>query len=575
MNVLGLSCFGQNPGACLLRDGKLVAFAEEERFLRIKGAFGRFPGRAVAYCLREAQLPLEGVDRIAIGWNATKYRFQMPLFFAKTWLLRGRHASGNGGPRGTIIKELLDQQPGSIRHRVTLGLRAVGLAGRVPKIEFVDHHLAHAASAFFASGFDGAAILVIDGSGEDRSTSFFRGQGLEIQDRGSIALPDSLGWFYAALTAYLGFTPYEEEGFTMGLAPFGKPDPDLDAKLERVLKLGSHGDYTVDPAYTLLGDHSVSEHFGDALATLLGPPRLQGAPIEQRHKDIAFAAQARLEAAGLELVRRVSEDGRLRNLCLAGGVALNCKMNGVFTRSRWVDRIFVQPASHDSGTALGAAMLVAKENGHDPRFAMQSAAWGPGFGAAEVERALKIAGVRYQAVAAIEERAAEAILAGKVVAWFDGRMEVGPRALGNRSILADAARPGMNDLVNARVKFRDPWRPFCPSLTESAAGRFLGRVSDGRFMTVAHDVPAPSRAVIPSVIHVDGTTRPQVVSPTTQPRFFSVIDRVGAGSGVPVVMNTSLNVKGEPIACTPVDALRCLFSSGLDALAIEGYWVTK
>jgi len=575
MNVLGLSSFGQNPGACLLRDGKLVAFAEEERFLRIKGAFGRFPGRAVAYCLREAQIPLEGVDRIAIGWNALKYRLQMPLFFAKTWLTRGRHASGSGGSHGTIFKEILDQQPGSIRHRVTLGLRAAGLAGAVPKLEFVDHHLAHAASTFFASGFDEAAILIMDGSGEDRSTSFFHGKGLQIAERGGLALPDSLGWFYAALTAYLGFTPYEEEGFTMGLAPFGKPNAEIDAKLDQVLTLGKDGAYTVDPKYTLLGDHSVSEHFGDALATLLGPHRLPGGPIDQRHKDIAFAAQARLEAAGLGLVKRVTENGRLRNLCLAGGVALNCKMNGVFTRSQWVERIFVQPASHDSGTALGAAMLVAQQNGHDPRFAMETAGWGPSFTAAEVEKALQVAGVRYEAVPAIEERAAQAILAGKVVAWFDGRMEVGPRALGQRSILADAARPGMNDLVNARVKFRDPWRPFCPSLTQAAADRFLAHVSEGRFMTVAHDVPEASRSVVPSVIHVDGTTRPQIVSARTQPRFHGVIERVGAQTGVPVVMNTSLNVKGEPIACTPTDALRCLFSSGLDALAIEGYWVSK
>src|SRR5262245_23299255 len=197
MLVLGLSTFGQNPGACVLRDGKLIAFAEEERFLRLKGAFGRFPGRAAAYCLREAGAGLDDVSVIAIGWNADKYRLQMPLFFAKTWWTRGRHARGRS--HGTIFKELLDQQPGAIRHRVELGLRAAGLSGRLPRIEFVDHHLAHAASTFYASGFEEAAILIMDGSGEDRSTSFFHGNGLEIAGRGAIALPDSLGWFYAAM----------------------------------------------------------------------------------------------------------------------------------------------------------------------------------------------------------------------------------------------------------------------------------------------------------------------------------------------------------------------------------------
>ncbi len=573
MLVLGLSTFGQNPGACVLREGRLLAFAEEERFLRLKGAFGRFPGRAAAYCLREAKATLDDVSLIAIGWNADKYRLRMPLFFAKTWWSRGRHASGRS--QGTIVKELLDQQPGVVRHRVELGLRAAGLAGRMPRIEFVDHHLAHAASAFYASGFDEAAILIMDGSGEDRSTSFFHGRGLEIEDRGAIALPDSLGWFYAAITAYLGFTPYEEEGFTMGLAPFGRPSAELSEKLDHVLRLGSDGQYTVDPAFTLLGDHSVSEHFGDRMGELFGPPRLPGAPLEQRHKDVARAAQERLEAAALRLTRRATQGGRLRRLCLAGGVALNCKMNGVLARSEWVDQVFVQPASHDSGTALGAAMLIAKQAGHDPRFRMDDARWGPAFSPDDVEKVLRIAGVPYEAVPAIEDRAADTVLCGKVVGWFDGRLEVGPRALGGRSILADASQPGMNDRVNARVKFRDPWRPFCPSLTAEAARRYLDRPAEARFMTVAHEVPEARRAEIPSVIHVDGTTRPQQVEERTQPRFFRLIERVGRSSGRGVVLNTSLNVKGEPIACTPQDALRCLFSSGLDALAIEGFWVSK
>ena len=571
--MLGLSTFGQNPGACLLRDGKLVAFAEEERFLRLKGAFGRFPGRATAYCLREAKATLDDVDLIAIGWNANKYRVFMPLFFAKTWWTRGRHARGRS--HGTIVKELLDQQPGSVRHRVELGLRGAGLVGRLPRIEFFDHHLAHAASTYYASGFDQAAILIMDGSGEERSTSFFHGKDLEISDRGSVALPDSLGWFYAAITGYLGFTPYEEEGFTMGLAPFGRPSPELDEKLERVLRLGSDGSYRVDPAFTLLGDHSTSEFFGDRMGELFGSPRLPGQPLEQRHKDVAYAAQARLEAAGLRLVRRATENGRLRKLCLAGGVALNCKMNGMLAHSEWVDDVFVQPASHDSGTALGAAMLAARQAGHDPRFVMDDARWGPAFTPAEVEKVLKIAGVRYETMDALEEKAADAVLAGKIVGWFDGRMEIGPRALGGRSILADASKPGMNDVVNARVKFRDPWRPFCPSMTADAARRYLDRPGESRFMTVAYEVPEARRGEIPAVIHVDATTRPQVVTEPTQPRFFRLIERVGRATGRGVVMNTSLNVKGEPIACTPQDALRCLFSSGLDALAIEGFWVSK
>jgi carbamoyltransferase len=310
------------------------------------------------------------------------------------------------------------------------------------------------------------------------------------------------------------------------------------------------------------------------MVELLGPPRLAGQPLEQRHKDVALAAQARLEEAMLGIVRRATAGGR-RRLCLAGGVALNCKMNGVIAHSGLVDDLFVQPASHDSGTALGAAMLVARAAGDEVRFRMDDARWGPAFSPDEVRRALDVAGVRYREVPDVVETAAEAVAAGRVVAWFDGRMEVGPRALGGRSILADATSPGMNDRVNARVKFRDAWRPFCPSMTAEAARALIDRAKEARFMTVAYPVREEARATVPAVVHVDGTTRPQAVVEAAQPRYHRLLEEVGRRRGHGVVLNTSLNVKGEPIACTPTDALRCVFSSGLDAMAIEGFWVEK
>jgi carbamoyltransferase len=572
MLILGLSTFGQNPAACIVRDGRLVAFAEEERFLRIKGAAGRFPGRAIGYCLKEAGAKLEDVGAIAIGWNADKYRWRMPLFFARTWWSRGRQARGRS--YGTIWKELLEQRPAAIRTRLELGLRMAGHAGPLPPVEFVSHHLAHAASAYYASGWDQAAILVLDGSGEERATSFFVGQGTALRECGHIDLPDSLGWFYAAITAYLGFVPYEEEGFTMGLAAFGRPDAELEEKLSRLLS-SAPGGYRVDPSYTLLGHHSAHEHFADAMIELLGPPRLAGQPLTDRHRDVAFAAQRRLEAVVLDLARRATEGGRLRRLCLAGGVALNCKMNGVVARSPHVDEVFVQPASHDGGAALGAALWLAGQQGNDPRFRMDHAQWGPGYSAGEIERVLQIAGVRFRRHPAIEEAAADFIAAHKVVAWFQGRMEVGPRALGGRSILADATQPDMKDHINARIKFRDPWRPFCPSLTAEAAREFLADDGEARFMTVAHDVPVAQRKRLPAVIHVDGTTRPQVVAAAVQPRYHRLLELLQRRVGTAVVLNTSLNVKGEPLACTPTDALRCFYSSGLDAMAMDDFWIEK
>ncbi|MEO8500965.1 MAG: carbamoyltransferase C-terminal domain-containing protein [Vicinamibacteria bacterium] len=573
MLIVGLSAFGQNPGACILRDGKLIAFAEEERFVRIKGANLRFPAKALAYCLREAKATLDDVDRFAVGWNAEKYRVQMPLFFARQFFRNIGAASDGSSTR--ILAEIADQKPDAIRRRTVLALREEGLSGRVPEFVFVDHHLAHAASAFYASGFEDASVLVVDGSGEDRSTSFYAGKGLDIADRGSVELPDSLGWFYAAVTSFLGFRAYEEEGFTMGLAPYGNASPEWREKMERLVRFEANGLYRVDPRYTLLGRHSTNEHFSDELTTLLGPPRLPKDPLTQTHKDIAAAAQERLEQAVLRLVKKLVDHTGSKKLCVAGGVAMNCKMNGVIGASGLVDGLFVQPAAHDSGTALGAAMWVSARSGEDPRFRMEHAQWGPGYSSAEVEKAARTAGMHFERPDSIEEKTAEALASGKVVAWFKGRMEVGPRALGGRSILAHPALPGMNDRVNRDVKFRDAWRPFCPSMLDTAAADYLKPSLETRFMTVAAEASERGRKEIPAVIHVDGSTRPQTVNVSTHPSYAKAITAFGKRTGLPVVLNTSLNVKGEPVACTPMDALRCFYSSGIDAIALEDIWLSK
>ncbi|MEO8361752.1 MAG: carbamoyltransferase C-terminal domain-containing protein [Vicinamibacteria bacterium] len=573
MIIVGLSAFGQNPGACLLRDGRLIAFAEEERFVRIKGANLRFPSKAVAYCLREAGITLDQVDRFAVGWNAEKYRFKMPLFFTKQFFKNFGAASD--GSVVQILAEIANQQPKAIIRRTTLALREEGLTGRIPEFAFFDHHLAHAASTFYASGFEESSILIVDGSGEDRSTSFYSGKGLTIQDQGHVEFPDSLGWFYAAVTSFLGFRAYEEEGFTMGLAPYGKPSAEWRDKMAKLVRFEANGLYSVDPRYTLLGKHSTNEHFADELTTLLGAPRFPKDPFTQVHKDIALAAQERLEQAVLRLVKRVVDQTGSRKLCVAGGVTMNCKMTGVIGASGLVDGLFVQPAAHDSGTALGAAMLASVQSGEDPRFAMNTAQWGPGYTSAEVEKVANTTGMKFERPDSIGEKTAEALAQGKVVAWFNGRMEVGPRALGGRSILANPTIPGMNDRVNRDVKFRDAWRPFCPSMLDSAATTYLEPSLETRFMTVAAQANRRGLAEIPAVIHVDGSTRPQAINTTSHPAYAGMITSFAERSGVPVVMNTSLNVKGEPIACTPMDALRCFYSSGIDAIALEDLWLSK
>jgi len=577
MYILGLSAFVKNPGACLLKDGKLVAFAEEERFLRIKGAHDVFPRGAVSYCLSQEKIALKDVKKIAVGWDSPKYKFKMPVFFLSSWLKYGVRNPSSGSP--TVINELLTYNPNNFLHNIRLELSRLGRTTKIPPVEFIPHHLAHAASTFYASGFDRSAILVIDGSGEERTTSFFTGEGLEIKPETHFNIPDSLGWFYAAITAYLGFKPYEEEGHLMGLSPYGKPKKAILIKLRQVLSIKSKGKYEVDPKYTLLGLHSFNSYFSDQLVTLLGQPRFPGEPINQKHKDIAYAAQYLLEEAALNLAERATLISQTKKLCLAGGVTLNCKMNGAILATSTVDEIFVQPVGNDAGSSLGAAMIVAKDEGYDPRFKMDHAYWGPGFSQNEVKRILDLSSISYSRPKSIVEKAAEAIAKGRAVAWFDGRMEVGPRALGARSILASASKKGVKDYINNKIKHRETWRPFCPSLIEEVAPQYLEGISksqkEARFMIVTYAVFKDKQKEISEVVHVDGTTRPQTVNKKINKKYYNLISLVGEKTGTPVILNTSFNVKGEPVIATPEQALRCFASTGLDALAVEGFWIEK
>lgn len=572
MIVLGISAFGQNPAACLLVDGKLIAFAEEERFVRIKSAFGRFPSGALRYCLFEAGLKLGDIDTLAVGWDAIKYRSFMPFFFLRNaWDYR-KFAKSSSFSLG--LQQLLEQQPAVVRQRISFFLREF-TGNTLPQVEFVPHHLAHAASAYYVSGFNESVILVVDGSGEDRATTAYQGAGRRIIERWHIDIPHSLGWFYAAITSYLGFVPYQDDGHVMGLAAYGTYDEKVIGKLRRVLRLFSDGSYEVHPGFTLMGEHRRSEHYSEELVKLLGPPRVRGEEIQKRHQDIAFGAQRILEEAMLGLVKKATENGTRRNLCLAGGVALNCRANGMILRSGLVDTLFIQPASHDAGSALGAAMVVANASGDDPRFRMDHVRFGPSYSKNAIVKLLRDCHISFQEPKSIEETVAQVLVQGKVVAWFDGRMEVGPRALGGRSILADPRPSSIVKKIN-QVKGRELWRPLCPSILASHLGEYVEPpLGDARFMTVTYPVLAAKGSQIPAVVHLDGTTRPQAVSRSVDPSYFRVIQAFYKRTGVSMVLNTSFNVRGEPIVCSPQDAIRSFSSSSVDALAIEGLWLEK
>jgi carbamoyltransferase len=591
MNVLGI--FGAtdvvHPSACLVRDGRLTAFAEEERFARVKQACGLFPAQSMAWCVRESGLSLGDIDAIAFGWDAAVNWVRMPLAMAGSFVrsrLSRRHgaetpASPSGRPAmGSAalagLQTLLHLHPWNLQERVILALRDGGFVrDPVPPLRFYQHHLCHAATAFYGSGFDEAAVLVFDGHGEERTVSIYHGRGRSLRDVRHIGLPHSLGWFYAATTEYLGWDANEGEVKLMGLAPYGRPDPSLRSFVEEFLQLTPDG-VRIDPECIFYGRRSYGRIFGDKFADRLGPPRAPHEEITQRHRDIAFAVQQRLEEAALHLARLAVHETGSRNLCVAGGVALNCKMTGTLHRARIADRLFVQPLSYDAGAALGAAMLAAQDAGDDCRFVMDHLQYGPAYDDAAIEAVLQRNGLLYQRCDDVADAAAALVASGKVVGWFQGRMEAGPRALGGRSILADPRHPSMSDTVNDKVKFRERWRPFALSILAERAADYLVDPIDAPFMVMAFEVVPERRAEIAAALHpADHTTRPQTVRREVNPRFWALIDAFHRRTGVPGVLNTSFNVKGEPIVCSPTDAVRCFYGTGMDALAIGSFLLEK
>jgi carbamoyltransferase len=588
--ILGLIGDGKNPGACLVRDGELVALIEEERITRYKCSHGFFPAGSARSCLKIAGVEtLDAVDAIAWGWDATKYPGRMLRFFAKSYLAnwtRTRNPRRDGeAPGGNAIAEVIrgvfEERPARRMQRIREQLRRIGLPGRIPPIHFIRHHLCHAASTYYLSGLDEAAILVMDGSGEEESTSIAVGRGDSIQMIESVPIPDSLGWYYAAFTELLGFEPYRDEGKLMALAAYGSPDPRFQEALDKVLSCHPDGTYEVNPRYTLLGNHYHGNHFSDDLLALCDVSRRRDGPLTDSHRNLAFAVQQGLEEAAVGLARRAMERAGSRNLCLAGGVSLNCKMNGQVRRESGCEALFVPPAANDSGTALGAALVLSQRLDRPVRFRLDHTHYGPGFSNDEVKESLELCRLDYEKPDDIVKEATRLIATDQVIGWFQGRMEFGPRALGGRSILANAASPAIAELVNRRVKFREPWRPFCPSMTAGFEKACLQDPGTAPFMIVAHQAADGWKEKLPSVVHVDGSVRPQTVSGALEPidrpenRYHALIRAVGGQIGHEVVLNTSFNVRGEPMVCSPLDAVRCYAGTGMDAMIIGDFLLRK
>jgi carbamoyltransferase len=438
----------------------------------------------------------------------------------------------------------------------------------------VSHHQAHAAS-FFCSGMDDAVIVVVDGMGERECTSIWDGQGRSLRRLETIDFPNSLGEFYAAFTEWCGFKVYQQEGKLMGLAAYGGPDPGVRRQMDHVIHVEPER-YRVDPAYTVGGRHDYGASLSNELVQRFGPPRAANEPLEDRHRAVAWAVQDALERATLEIVRRAMRLTGRRRVVLAGGVAMNCKLNGEVEHSSGVEEVFVLPASNDAGAALGAAIWRTQQAGIDPRFRLEHVYYGPDCDETEIEAALDHSKLHARRIGgAGPAEVARLLTERKVVGLFTGRNEFGARALGARSILADPRHKEMWDVVNESVKRREKWRPFAPVILEGREGEWLEHARPSRFMMKAYHVRPERRDEIPAVVHVDGTCRPQTIRRESNPVYHDILAAFEERTGVPVLLNTSFNVRGEPIVSTPFDALRCYLTTGMDALLIGPFLLRK
>jgi carbamoyltransferase len=570
--ILGLNAFHGDSSACLVRDGVLVAAAEEERFRRVKHWAG-FPTEAIAYCLAEAGVTIDDVDRVALNQD-NRANFGAKL----AYLVKSR-------PSLALARERAKNRRAREQAPALLG-RLYPQARRTPRFDRVEHHFAHLSSAFHVSPFDEAVVASIDGFGDFASAAWGVGRGTAIAVEGRAPFPHSLGVFYQAVTQYLGFPHYGDEYKVMGLAPYGAPR--FLPQMRQIVRLEAGGGFALNLGYFRHhrqriafewdgGAPVFADLFSPALEALLGPRRAPGAPLDDRHRDIARSAQAMYEEAFFNLMNVLYERHKLPNLALAGGCAMNSVANGKVRRMTPFKRVYVQSAAGDAGGAIGAAFAVWHKLGGARSFVMDHAFWGPQYGRDELERVLKVNARRIDEAGCVVERVADerdlcrrtaaAIAAGEVVGWFQGRMEWGPRALGARSILCDPRRHDMKALLNAKIKKRESFRPFAPSVLAEAVSEWFEEDDNVPFMTQVFQIRAEKRRLIPAVTHVDGSGRLQTVNRSANPLYHALISAFRDIAGAPMVLNTSFN-ENEPVVCKPEEALDCFLRTNMDALVL-------
>jgi len=594
MYILGISAFYHDSAACLLRDGEIIAAAQEERFTRKKHDAG-FPHHAILYCLKEACIAAEEIDNV-VFYEKPFVKFERLLETYLAFAPKGFASFTKAMPvwvkdklfqKSALIKELESKLDDSVNWR--------------ERLLFSEHHLSHAASAYYPSPFESAAVLTLDGVGEWTTTSLALGKGRELKVVKEIKFPHSIGLLYSAFTYYTGFKVNSGEYKVMGLAPYGEPRY-ADLIRDKLIMVADDGSFQLDMSYFdyATGLTMTNKKF-DALFG--GPARTSETGLTQREMDLAASVQKVIEDIVVQIAKGIAQETGERNLCLAGGVALNCVANGILLREKIFDNIWIQPAAGDAGGALGAALsawyLHHKKDRKvlSGRDSMKGSYLGPEYNNSEIETELKACGAVYKKLSKKEliDEIATVLADEKAVGWMQGRMEFGPRALGGRSVIADPRSPAMQKQLNLKVKYRESFRPFAPSVLREHVGEWFKHDSDSPYMLLVADIQedkrlamTPSeealfgidklnvpRSSVPAITHVDYSARIQTVHADTNPRYHAVISKFKEKTGCPLVVNTSFNVRGEPIVCTPTDAFKCFMGTEMDVLAVGDYVLYK
>lgn len=561
MIILGLNYYFHDSTACIVKDGILIAAIEEERLNRDKHTQA-FPELAIKRCLDSAGLSYTDIDHIAVSikpttnWsNKLSFLLRRPHLFMPFF---GHH----------VVNAYAKQR------RFKIWCNKIWKDGKKPQIHFIKHHLTHVAGSFFVSPYEKAALIGIDGSGEWATTWLGYGDGISVEQFSESFFPNSLGSFYETVTQFCGFKPNYDEGKTMGLAPMGDPSVYKD-EVDKMIRVDNKGRLKVDLSYFNF-QYLTKDLYSKKFLKIFGEPRASDGEFKDNHLNAAAAFQHVLENKVLEMCHILHEKTKADYLVISGGVSLNSVMNGRIVRETPFKDVYVMPAAGDNGTAIGAAYYLYNGLQKNPRvFVHDDPYIGTKYSNEDIKKAIDGAKLKAQYVEDASEVAATLLEKGKIIGWFQGAMEIGPRALGNRSILANPSYPDMKRKINAEVKHREAYRPFAPSALVESYKDYFDLEVEAPFMLKVCNVLKDKQAIIPSITHVDGSARLQTVNKKTNPKYHSLIYKLGEKTGVPVVLNTSFNIQGEPVVESPKDALRCFYSTGLDALVIGNYVLEK